>query len=89
MDPITAALLNYGPLGIVVVILLFLHTQNIKNFREDQEKQRAIYKEQLEVERSTCINLWQQYLQVQLKHHEEVMDGIRGIESHYLRGQRS
>lgn len=79
MDPITAALVQYGPFGILAAILFILHTSNIKNFREDQEKQRTLYREQLESERRSCVEMWHRQFELQLKHHEEIMDGIRSI----------
>lgn len=42
MDPILTALLNFGGMGLVSAVLLFLHHHAINAFRADQQEARTL-----------------------------------------------
>jgi len=69
MDPIFGALANLGGVGILAVALLILHRDALQRFSEEARADRISTQEQ-----------WKMYLDLKLRHHEEVLEKIAAIE---------
>lgn len=68
MDPIVTTLLGSGPIGILAVVLLYLHTSDKKVFREEMKQERELFASALKEEREQCN-----------QHHRDIMGAIQGI----------
>lgn len=54
MDALLQTLINAGGLGILAAVLLFLHLQNVRMFREEMGALRTLFKDEIKAERAQC-----------------------------------
>ncbi len=54
LTQIATVVTNGGGLVALAVVLFYLHTMSMKNFREDSEKQRELFRSEIAAERTQC-----------------------------------
>lgn len=70
MDPLVLTLANMGGVGALAAVLLLLHREAIKIFREEMTAERA-----------ANARIWNAILDLHLKHHEEVIQLLGSLRS--------
>ena len=76
MDPLMSGLLNFGGVGFLAAVLLYLHLTSMKSFREE-----------LKIEREACERAWMRVLDHISKQHEITIARLDGLSKDVLRRQ--
>lgn len=47
-------MVNFGGIGVLAAVLFYLHVTAMKNFAQQQDADRAMFRDELRIEREVC-----------------------------------
>jgi hypothetical protein len=73
VEPLFVSLLNLGGVGILAGLLLILHWNAVKEFRQDQTEQRDL-----------TLKIWTQIIGTLQQEHRAMLEQMTGLGEHVL-----